>query len=471
MRRERAALERADAKARTPQERYCPHTPFPKQREFLALQRREALYGGAGGGGKSDALLMGALEHVDVPGFAALILRRTFADLKLADAIMDRSHQWLRNTDATWIADTKTWRFPSGATITFGYLQDEADKFRYQSAAFQYIAFDELTQFTESQYSYLFTRLRRLTGSTVEPKMRSATNPGGPGHDWVKARWAIPDDGESGGTETRAFLPAKVEDNPALDANDYHRSLAEVDETTREQIERGRWVRYSGGLIYPYVAARNGVLALPEREDWLYTVAWDFGASKKKATDAYAVGAFSYSHKTAYLVRSEAFVGISIDDIADKTHELEAEFGSFVEIGGDLGGLAPKIVDQLVERFSIPMVGARKADKLGNRRLMRGQLERGTLKVVAPGNRDLIKEMLALEWNEQGNDCAKGADDHLTDAALYAWRAVQAHYAEEQEDRPEPGTSEALKAETKALWDNDVAQAERDRSREWWENT
>src|SRR5688572_25485242 len=92
---------------------YVPETPSDTQRAFLALDTPEALYGGAAGGGKSSALLMAALQHVHVPGYAALLLRRTYADLSLPGALMDRAREWLMNTDARWNAQTKTWHFPS----------------------------------------------------------------------------------------------------------------------------------------------------------------------------------------------------------------------------------------------------------------------------------------------------------------------------------------------------------------------
>src|SRR3990167_11138644 len=69
-------------------ERYFPHGPWPKQRVFIDLPNREAMYGGAAGGGKSDALLMAALQYMHVPGYAALILRKTFADLSKPDALI-----------------------------------------------------------------------------------------------------------------------------------------------------------------------------------------------------------------------------------------------------------------------------------------------------------------------------------------------------------------------------------------------
>lgn len=216
---------------------FIPHDPTPKQAEFLMIDEvRDALYGGAAGGGKSDALLMAALKYVHVPGYAAIIFRRTFTDLAQPGALIPRAHEWLDGTRAKWKEKTKTWVFPSGATLTFAYLQNENDKFNYQGAEFQFIGFDELTQFEESQFRYLFSRLRRLKGSSIPLRVRSATNPGGRGHGWVKQRYLT-----EGRTKKRVFVPASLNDNPHLDADEYKESLEELDPVTRRQLLAGDW--------------------------------------------------------------------------------------------------------------------------------------------------------------------------------------------------------------------------------------
>lgn len=203
------------------------------------------MYGGSARGGKSDALLMAALQYVDAPNYHALILRRTFADLALPDAIMERAKQWLFPTDAKWSNETKTFTFPSGATLTFGYLEHEDTKYRYQGTTLQFVGFDELTQFTESQYTYLFSRLSRLEGHNVPLRMRSATNPGGAGHDWVKQRFI-----NHRNNNRRFFVPAKLQDNPHVDRNEYRNSLSHLDIVTRARLEDGDWdVNESGGIF------------------------------------------------------------------------------------------------------------------------------------------------------------------------------------------------------------------------------
>ncbi len=206
------------------------------------LKSEEAFYGGAAGGGKSDALLMAALQYVDYPGYSAILFRRTYADLSLPGALMDRAREWLAETDARWKDSEKTWVFPSGATITFGYLENEQDKFRYQGAEFQFCGFDEATQFTETQYRYLFSRLRRLAGSAIPVRMRAASNPGGVGHDWVKQRFII-----EGAGAGRPFIPAKLTDNPHLDQVQYNRSLQNLDPITRQQLKDGDWSARQAG--------------------------------------------------------------------------------------------------------------------------------------------------------------------------------------------------------------------------------
>lgn len=208
-----------------------------RQAFFLTDPRRESLYGGSAGGGKSDALLMGGLQYVDHPEYAGLLLRRTYAELALPGAIMDRAHDWLGGTAAHWDDDEKTYTFPSGGTLTFGYLQYERDKYRYQGSNYLFVGFDELTGFMESQYRYLFSRLRRAAGSQVPVRMRAASNPGGEGHDWVFERFFVRGPGEG-----RGFVPARLGDNPHLDQAEYVQSLAELDPLTRQQLLDGLWV-------------------------------------------------------------------------------------------------------------------------------------------------------------------------------------------------------------------------------------
>ena len=238
----------------------------------------EAFYGGAAGGGKSDALLMGALQYADVPGYAALLLRRTFTRLAQPEALIPRSRQWLAG-QARWNGSTHTWTFPpfdaGGATITFGFLEHPGDEYRYQSAAFQYIGFDELSEFPdELPYRFLFSRLRRLEGFDVPLRMRAASNPGGRGHDWVKRRFLT-----EGPTHGRPFIRARLQDNPHLDRASYIASLAQLDDTTRRQLLDGDWSARREGSMFD----RSWFEVVPEaplRCKWVRF--WDLAASEPK---------------------------------------------------------------------------------------------------------------------------------------------------------------------------------------------
>ena len=237
---------------------YSPHAPTDRQRLFFDLPNLEAFYGGAVGGGKSNALLMGALEYADVPKYAALILRRTFQDLSKPGALLDRAREWLTGSGARWNEQKKQWRFPSGSVLAFGYLEQDPDVYQYASAEYQYIAFDELTQFSERQYTFLFSRLRRLVDADVPLRMRSASNPGGIGAEWVQERFIPEDWTPDMGRELKAhekagriFVPARLVDNPYLDQATYTQSLAELDDVTRAQLLEGDWEVRERGNIFP----------------------------------------------------------------------------------------------------------------------------------------------------------------------------------------------------------------------------
>jgi predicted phage terminase large subunit-like protein len=252
-------------------------TPTPRQAEFLASSAYEALYGGAAGGGKSEALLAGALRFVHVPHFRGLILRRTYADLERS--LIDRSRGMYRAAcpRAEYNEGKKVWRFPSGACIYFGHLEHEKDKYAYQSAEFSYLAFDELTHFSETQYTYLLSRARSSRGLPVF--IRAATNPGGDGHAWVMRRWgpwldpssdvyADPGEplwyvnrehgeeyleGERTGALSRVFVPARVTDNPHLLGADptYVERLRGLDPLTRAQLLDGNWLaQAAAGVLF-----------------------------------------------------------------------------------------------------------------------------------------------------------------------------------------------------------------------------
>ncbi len=444
---------------------YCPATPTAPQLRFLGITAREALYGGAAGGGKSQALLMAALQYAHVPGYAALLLRRTITDLRLADALMPRAESWLRGTGATWRESDKTWTLPCDggfSTLTFGYCETPGDVFRYQGAAFQFVGIDELTQWTERPYLYLNSRLRRLHGSEVPIRIRAATNPGGVGHAWVKSRFVDP------GDPSRPFVPALLSDNPHLDVEEYRHSLAVLDQTTRDQLEHGLWILDSTGRVYHFERGRNTIDALPDRE-WSTVLGCDLGASEAKPTSAFALWHYHQHDTIAYCSRAWKVPGLIPSSFAAEVAGVLEVFPETVVVM-DEGALGKGYGGELRTRYGIPVRPAQKRDKLGYRKLLNGELERSLVRVVPANCGPLIEEWESLVWDAAGLDVAAGLDDHASDAALYGWREVRSFASTAAPDpRPKPYSAEwyaqreraALEAEERAWRIGETAPWER----------
>lgn len=243
-----------------------------KQELFLSLPDSifEKMFGGSAGPGKSEALLMKPIvrQYVERPRFQGLILRRTYKELE--ESLIERSKRGGINKDgiqipsfydfgADYNEQKKKWRFPSGATLTFGHAEEESDVRKYDTSEFQYIGFDELTSFTEFQYKFLaFARCRSIDPS-LPPDVCSATNPGGPGHGWVRKRFVepAPKGGKiiaeriGGELIKRIFIQAFVTDNPKLMENDplYIKRLEMLPDAEKAAKLYGDWWTFSGQVF------------------------------------------------------------------------------------------------------------------------------------------------------------------------------------------------------------------------------
>lgn len=254
--------------------KYIAQSPFPKQHLALCLDHvEEIFFGGSAGPGKSSWLLMGALQYAEEPGYAALIVRRNFNELSQPGGLIDRAHDWLSGTDAKWDSQNKAWHFPRGATLQFGHMDDAAALRRYKGGNYHFIGFDELTDFHEHEFRFLFSRLRRAAGSTIPIRMRAASNPGGLGHMWVKARFIdakAPD---------RIFIPASLNDNPAIDRATYIKSLMHLDPVTRERLLNGDWEVVDGGTIFSRLWFKNKIVSQVEGIPAGRVRFWDLAAT------------------------------------------------------------------------------------------------------------------------------------------------------------------------------------------------
>lgn len=445
-----------------PRCRWWPHMPFNKQQEFLALTCKESLYGGSAGGGKSDALLMAVSEPVDYdPNYSGLLLRKSYQDLAKPGAVMDRSKAWWQNTAAHWSEKNKTWTFPSGARLSFGYLKSEQDKYQYQSAEFQRIAYDELTQFPETQYTYLLSRLRRSSDGKTVLRQMGATNPGGRGHNWVKRRFIDP-----ATSKGRAFVPSTLDDNVHVDRESYIEVMQELDEVTRMQLLDGVWVRDDGGLIYKYAPERNAIDEFPPG-NWSFILGIDLGASQSKPTTAFSIVAFSKQDKRAITILSYARAAMIPSTIAEEVFLLQDQVGGFEQIVVDAGALGAGYVGEMQQRYRIPAQPAQKANKLGYRKLYNGDLERGEHLIVEHACADLIAEYNEITWNDAGTDGLDGQANHCSDADLYAWRAARHWLAKEPENEPKRGTAEHAERQAQRMKADRIKQLREKRKQPW----
>lgn len=328
--------------------------PQPRQAAFMARPEHEALYGGAAGGGKSDAIIIEALRQVHIPHYKALILRKTYPQLA---ELIDKSLNYYPRAfpSAKYNSSSHTWTFPSGAKIVFGSMQHAKDKVKYQGQAYDFIAFDELTHFTWEEYSYLFSR-NRPNGPGTRVYMRATANPGGIGHGWVKERfitaakpmqtitepitWADP----SGETHTsehkRIFVPSSVFDNPALLQNDpeYVQRLASMPEADKRALLYGDWDSFSGQVFtewrndsdhYADRKFTHVIEPFPVPQEWAIWCGLDWGYSRPFSVGWYAVDHERriYRIRELYGCTGEPNVGVKWEpsEVARKIKEIEKE--------------------------------------------------------------------------------------------------------------------------------------------------
>ena len=257
------------------------------QTDFLAAPETDVLYGGAAGGGKSYAMLVDPLRFAHRSAHRALILRRSMPELR---ELIDKSRELYPKAfpGCRFREVEKIWTFPSGAKLEFGFLERDADVYRYQGQAYSWIGFDEITHLnTEFSWNYLASRLR-TTDPEITPYMRCTANPGGAGATWVKKRYVNPSSPNESfvGADglTRRFIPARLEDNPYL-AHDgrYEQMLNALPDVQRKQLLEGNWDITEGAAFTEFDLDMHVIAPFEIPIGWERVKGIDYGYASESA--------------------------------------------------------------------------------------------------------------------------------------------------------------------------------------------
>lgn len=422
------------------------------QTEFLAANEREVLYGGSAGGGKSYGLLADPMRYFGNANFNGIILRRTNDELR---ELIWKSQEIYPKAfpGAKWQEKKSQWVFPTGGRLWMTYLERDEDVLRYQGQAFSYIAFDELTQHaTPFAWNYMRSRLR-TTDPTLPLFMRATTNPGGPGHSWVKRMFIDPapagkrfaaTDIETGETMVypeshakagqplfyRRFIPASLKDNPYLMADgQYEANLLALPEMQRRQLLEGDWAIADGAAFPEFRQHVHTCDPFDVPPEWRRFRSCDYGYSSYSAVHWFAIDP---SYETLYVYRELYLSKHTGKDLAVAV--LDAERGESIQYGvldsscwHNRGQIGPSIAEEMIAagcrwRPSDRSAGARVAGK--NQLHQRLQVNEGTGQpgiVFFNTCRQIIADLPVIPSDPKGSDDIdpRYRSDHAYDSIRY----------------------------------------------------
>ena len=399
------------------------------QEDFLAAGETDVLYGGAAGGGKSYAMIVDPLRYAHKAKHRALILRRSMPELR---ELIDKTRELYPKAfkGAKYREVEKLWNFPSGAKIEFGFLERDADVYRYQGQAYSWIGFDEITHLpTEFSWNYLASRLR-TTDPEIVPYMRCTANPDGVGSYWVKKRYIDPhppnlayrgSDGLS-----RRFIPARLDDNPYL-AEDgrYEQMLKALPPTQRQQLLEGNWDVAEGAAFTEFDRNVHVVAPFDIPISWERVKGIDYGYASESAC---VWGAVDPSDGTLVIYRELYQKNLLGTELADLITNME--LADPFSVAGVLdtacwnrtGTTGPTVGETLVRAGH----KLRRADK--NR--IQGKIQIHEYLKITPSGRprlqifntcpNLIRELQSIPLDKSNpEDVDTKASDHAYDALRY----------------------------------------------------
>jgi len=399
------------------------------QEDFLAAGEIDVLYGGAAGGGKSYAMIIDPLRFAHRAAHRALIIRRSMPELR---ELIDKSRELYPKAfpGCKYKEVEKLWIFPSGAKLEFGFLERDADVYRYQGQAYSFIGFDEITHLpTEFAWNYLASRLR-TTDPEIEPYMRCTANPGGAGANWVKKRYidpAPPNESFRGADGlTRKFIPARLQDNPYL-AEDgrYEQMLNALPPTQRQQLLDGNWDVAEGAAFVEFNPFEHVITPFDIPVHWERTKGIDYGYASESAC---VWGAVDPSDGTLIIYRELYKKGLLGTDLAGMITQMEYE--DPLSVPGVLDtacwsrtGTTGPTVGETLQRAGHKL---RRADK--NR--IQGKIQiHEYLKITQSGRPriqifntcpNLIRELQSIPLDrKKPEDVDTNASDHAYDALRY----------------------------------------------------
>jgi len=268
-------------------------TPHPKQKEALKRLEFEILYGGARGGGKTDAGINWLIYDVDNPSLRALIIRRNSDDLR---DWVDRANQIYSKLGAIRAGNPPEFRWPSGAVFRTGHLKDDQAYTKYIGHEYHRMLIEELTQIpSENNYLRLLSSCRS-TNKELKPQVFATTNPGETGHGWVKARFIDPvPPGTPNKEMDRIFIQSTIDDNPSLmeaDPNYVSRILDPLKEKDPDRYRAwrfGSWDIFAGQVFREFRRDKHVVKRLLPKKKFPHFLWFDWGYSGRESDE----GAFA----------------------------------------------------------------------------------------------------------------------------------------------------------------------------------